>query len=59
MISYSERYAIAMQLLIEELGYKEATELFDAALENYDPVEYAVMKARENKENTSKNIKRR
>lgn len=45
-ITDTEKYAIASALLIQELGYKKACDLLDAAFDAYDPIQYAVKKAR-------------
>ena len=42
----AEKTEIFRQLLIQEVGYKKAKDLYEAACENYNPIEYAVQKAR-------------
>ena len=44
-ITEEEKSEIWRQLMIEEAGYKKAHELFEAACDNYDPIQYAVLKA--------------
>ncbi|MEE3443245.1 MAG: hypothetical protein VZQ49_00160 [Methanobrevibacter sp.] len=46
-ITTEEDLEIWKQLLIHTVGYKEANDLHDAAIRNYDPVEYAVNKAKQ------------
>lgn len=46
----AEKTEIFKQLLIQEVGYKQAQDLYEAACENYNPIEYAVQKARNNLE---------
>lgn len=45
-ITDAELAELYKQLLIGKVGYKEAEDLFDAALRNYDPIQYAVIKAK-------------
>lgn len=44
-LSDEERAEIYKQLLIHSVGYKQAEDLYEAAVKHYDPVEYAVIKA--------------
>lgn len=44
-ISIEEDLEIYKQLLIHSVGYKQAQDLHEAALRNYNPYEYAVLKA--------------
>lgn len=46
-ISIEEDLEIYKQLLIHSVGYKQAQDLHEAAIRNYDPVEYAVNKAKQ------------
>lgn len=46
-ISLEEDLEIYKQLLIHSVGYKQAQELHEAALRNYNPLEYAVNKAKQ------------
>ncbi len=43
-ISVEEELEIYKQLLIHSVGYKQAQELHEAALRNYNPLEYAILK---------------
>ena len=43
-ITTEEELEIYKQLLIHSVGYKQAQELHEAALRNYNPLEYAIMK---------------
>lgn len=45
--SEAEKTELFRQLLINEVGYKRANELYEAALKEYNPIMYAVQKARE------------
>ena len=54
-ISVEEDLEIYKQLLIHSVGYKQAQELHEAALRNYNPIQYAVVKA--NKELEKRNVK--
>ena len=42
----TEKNAILFALLKQEIGYKKASDLYDAALKHFSPIEYAVKKAR-------------
>ena len=42
----TEKNAILFALLKQEIGYKKASDLYDAALEHFSPIKYAVQKAR-------------
>lgn len=44
-LTLDEKYAIVTQLLKQEVGYKRATDLIDAAFDAFDPVELAVLEA--------------
>lgn len=46
-ISVEEELEIYKQLLIHSVGYKQAQDLHEAALRNYNPLEYAVQKAQQ------------
>ena len=46
-ISIEEDLEIYKQLIIHSVGYKQAQDLHEAAIRNYDPVEYAVNKAKQ------------
>lgn len=46
-ITEEEEKEIWKQLLISKVGYKEAQDLYEAALRHYDPIQYAVIKATE------------
>lgn len=41
---------ILFELLVHEVGYKRASELYDKAKEFYNPIEYAVIKTKESLE---------
>ena len=43
----AEKTEIFKQLLIQEVGYKQAQDLYEAALECYNPIRYAVQKAQQ------------
>lgn len=43
-ITTEEELEIYKQLLIYSVGYKEAEDLYEAAIRNYNPLEYAVKK---------------
>ena len=45
-----EKKHMLMALLEQEIGYKRAHDLYDKAMEEYNPIEYAVQKARNNLE---------
>ena len=47
VITEEEKNAMLMKLLEQEVGYNKAHELFEAACDNYDPIEYAVNKAKQ------------
>lgn len=44
-MSQEEKTEIFRALLIQEVGYKKAQDLYEAACKNYNPIEYAVQKA--------------
>lgn len=44
-LTTEEELEIYKQLLIHSIGYKEAEDLYDAAVRNYNPLEYAIQKA--------------
>lgn len=44
-LSEEEQKEIYKQLLIHSVGYKQAEDLYEAAVRNYDPIQYAVKKA--------------
>ena len=46
----AEKTEIFRQLLIQEVGYKQAQDLYEAALECYNPIRYAVLKTKESLE---------
>lgn len=46
----AEKTEIFKQLLIQEVGYKQAQDLYEAALEFYNPIRYAVVKTKESLE---------
>lgn len=46
-ISLEEELEIYKQLLIHSVGYKQAQDLYEAAVRNYNPLEYAVNKAKQ------------
>lgn len=46
----AEKTEIFKQLLIQEVGYKQAQDLYEAALECYNPIRYAVLKTKESLE---------
>lgn len=45
IITPEEKEALLFALLKQEVGYKKACDLFEEAVSNYDPIEYAVIKA--------------
>ncbi len=45
VMSQEEKTELFRALLIQEVGYKKAQDLYGAACENYNPIEYAVKKA--------------
>ena len=49
-ITTEEELEIYKQLLIHSVGYKQAQDLHEAALRNYNPLEYAVLKTKESLE---------
>lgn len=46
-ITEEEKNAILFEILKEEVGYKKAHDLYDTAIEMYNPIEYAVKKTKE------------
>ena len=42
-----EEIEILNQILISQVGYKKAQDLYNATIHHYDPIEYAVKKATE------------
>ena len=46
----AEKTEIFKQLLIQEVGYKQAQDLYEAALYCYNPIRYAVLKTIESLE---------
>ena len=42
------------QLLINQVGYKKAMDLYDKVMTDFNPVEYAVQRAKETVEKRSK-----
>ena len=46
-ISPEEEVEILKQILISQVGYKKAQDLYNATCHHYDPIEYAVKKATE------------
>lgn len=44
-LTTEEELEIYKQLLIHSVGYKEAEDLYEATVRNYNPLEYAVKKA--------------
>lgn len=45
ILTTEEELEIYKQLLIHSIGYKEAEDLYEAAVRNYNPLEYAIQKA--------------
>ena len=45
-----EKKHILMALLEQEIGYKKAHDLYEKAIEDYNPIQYAVLKAKNNLE---------
>lgn len=43
-ISLEEKNAILFEILKQELGYQKANDLYEAACDAYNPIEYAVQK---------------
>lgn len=50
IMSQEEKTELFRALLIQEVGYKKAQDLYEAACENYNPIEYAVLKTKESLE---------
>lgn len=44
-ISDEEKYEILLKFCEKKLGYKETHDFLEKVMENYSPVEYAVVKA--------------
>lgn len=44
-ISTEEKYEILLKYCEKKLGYKATHDFLDKVMENYSPVEYAVLKA--------------
>lgn len=44
ILTTEEELEIYKQLLIHSVGYKEAEDLYEAAVRNYNPLEYAIQK---------------
>lgn len=45
-----EKKHILMALLEQEIGYKKAHDLYEKAIEDYNSIQYAVLKAKNNLE---------
>lgn len=44
-ISIDEKYEILLKYCEKKIGYKETHDFLEKAMDNYSPIEYAVLKA--------------